>query len=285
LKNLKRRDFLRILALGIIGVRFSPEVLAQSLQIPLPSFSEDIDHYIKDYLHKMEHFNRSHKDDIRVSTSDYATFRSTVKRLRRLQQFIGYGNFQILSIDEGLGLARKYPEVGNFTRKELEFLEKIFYSEALEYGFFGQKPLDQITFRIKDNEVIKVPNSGNFLFKELAHETFMKIKQQLGDKVVLTSGVRGVMKQFLLFMDKAYKNRGNLSLASRSLAPPGYSFHGIGDFDVGQTGLGADNFTQRFTATDVYKRLCDLGYLTLRYPEKNLLGVRFEPWHIKINTS
>jgi len=92
------------------------------------------------------------------------------------------------------------------------------------------------------------------------------------------------MKQFLLFLNKVYICNGNLSLASRSLAPPGYSFHGNGDFDVGQAGLGAFNFTDRFTDTEVFKRLSELGYLKLRYPKGNPLGVRYEPWHIKVNT-
>ena len=91
------------------------------------------------------------------------------------------------------------------------------------------------------------------------------------------------MKQFLLFLNKVYDSNGNLSLASRSLAPPGYSFHGNGDFDVGQVGYGALNFTGRFTETEVYKKLSERGYLKLRYPQDNMLGVRYEPWHIKIN--
>jgi len=95
--------------------------------------------------------------------------------------------------------------------------------------------------------------------------------------------VRSVIKQFLLFLNKAYESEANLSLASRSLAPPGYSFHGIGDFSVGQFGLGADNFTERFTTTPVYKRLNEQGYVRIRYPLDNLLGVRFEPWHIKVD--
>ena len=92
------------------------------------------------------------------------------------------------------------------------------------------------------------------------------------------------MKQFLLFLNKAYQNDGNISLASRSLAPPGYSFHGAGDFDVGQVGFGAANFTALFTTTPIYKRLSEIGYLMLRDPEENLLGMRFGPWHIKITT-
>jgi LAS superfamily LD-carboxypeptidase LdcB len=154
--------------------------------------------------------------------------------------------------------------------------------EAVHYGFFGQKPLEKITDRISKNEIVKMPHNGNYLYKGKSLETYEEIKKQVGEDVILTSGIRGVMKQFLLFLNKAYLKEGNLSLASRSLAPPGYSFHGKGDFDVGQLSLGADNFTARFATTEVYQRLCDLGYLKLRYPQDNMLGVRFEPWHIKI---
>jgi len=106
----------------------------------------------------------------------------------------------------------------------------------------------------------------------------------VGRQVILTSGVRGLIKQFLLFLNKAYKSNGNLSLASRSLAPPGFSFHGIGDFDVGQAGFGVANFTERFTTTEVYRKLRYLDYINLRYTQDNLLGVRFEPWHVKMNS-
>ncbi len=77
---------------------------------------------------------------------------------------------------------------------------------------------------------------------------YHKIKKDVGENVILTSGLRSVTKQFMLFLNKAYHNDSNLSLASRSLAPPGYSFHGVGDFDVGQVGFGASNFTEKFTA-------------------------------------
>ena len=111
---------------------------------------------------------------------------------------------------------------------------------------------------------------------------YTKIKNEIGDNLVLTSGVRSVVKQMHLFLSKASKYEGNLSLASRSLAPPGYSFHGIGDFDVGHIKLGARNFTDAFAETDEFKKLIDLGYIDIRYPKDNKLGVRFEPWHIKV---
>jgi LAS superfamily LD-carboxypeptidase LdcB len=129
---------------------------------------------------------------------------------------------------------------------------------------------------------VKVPYSGTYLHRGTSVEVFRRIEKKIGEELVLTSGVRSIMKQFLLFLDKAYKNDGNLSLASRSLAPPGYSFHGIGDFDVGQRGFGINNFTAHFTGTTVYSKLLEHGYLALRYPDENLLGVRFEPWHIQV---
>jgi len=98
----------------------------------------------------------------------------------------------------------------------------------------------------------------------------------------LTSGIRSVVKQMHLFLSKVLQTDGNLSQASRSLAPPGYSYHGIGDFDVGQAGFGADNFTARFAGTQAFKKLHSLDYVDIRYTNGNKLGVRFEPWHIKV---
>ena len=279
---MKRREFLKMLAVSIIGGGIAPEVLASMSSLPRADMPGRTDDHIKDYLHKMKYFNKPHKDDILIGRRDYRTFESTVKRLRRLQSYVGHGNFQVLSFDDGLRVARYSARVGKFSRAELNLLEMIFNEDSARYGFFGQKPLKKITDRVAKKNIVKVPYAGNYLYKGLPLETYRKIQKQVGDQVILTSGIRGVMKQFLLFLNKVYKHNRNLSLASRSLAPPGYSFHGIGDFDVGQVGFGVKNFTEQFTATEVFKRLNDLGYLILRYPQNNLLGVRFEPWHVKL---
>ena len=282
---MKRRDFLKIMAIGVLGWGITPEVLAQNIEILKKSPSENLDDHVNDYLNKMQYFNEPHNDDVQVDSGLYKVFASTVMRFNRLQQIVGHGNFQILGFDDGLKIAKKYSQVGKFSKVEIRFMEMIFYSEAQRYGFLGQKPMNELTDRIKIKEVIKVPNTGNYLYKGLPLETFEKIKQHLGEQVVLTSGIRGIMKQFQLFLNKASKYNGNLSIASRSLAPPGYSFHSNGDFDVGQAGFGAANFTERFANTEVYKKLNELGYLKLRYPQKNLIGVRFEPWHIQVSTN
>jgi hypothetical protein len=195
---------------------------------------------------------------------------------------VGHGNFHLLSFDDGLAIARNYSKVGRFTKQELAFFERVFYTDSAIYGFWGEKPIHNMTTRIKKKEVVKIPKSGNYLYRGAPQKMYEKVRKQVGDKLYLTSGIRGVVKQFYLFLNKANKNKGNLSLASRSLAPPGYSFHGIADFDVGQIGYGSLNFTSSFTETEVFKRLDDLAYVSIRYPENNLKGVRFEPWHIKV---
>ncbi len=281
---MKRRDFLKTAIGLVIGGGFVPEVLAGSRVTSRIIIPEKYDSYIKDYLHKMQNFDGHHQEDVWLDRRQFQLLRSCVKRFKRLQRTVGHGNFYLLNFDAAIRVARNYPRVGRFSKEELNFLEMIFYVDATAYGFFGEKPLKNLTSRIQRRKVTKVPYTGNYLYKGLPMETYKKIKQHLGNKVILTSGVRSVIKQFLLFLNKAYKNNGNLSLASRSLAPPGYSFHGIGDFDVGQIGYGADNFTERFTTTEVYRKLAELGYVKIRYMRDNLLGVRFEPWHIKVNS-
>ena len=282
---MRRRDFLKAVTAGVLlsGVDpFSFVSAAQLFPPPRPLSQSDLDSHIKDYLHKMENFDAPHSGDVILDKKQLPLLNACVSRLKRLQDMAGHGNFTILSFDDALAIARRYSEVGDFTKEELDFLESIFYSDSAIYGFWGEKPIDKITTRIKEKEVISIPETGNYLYKGAPQEMYEALKKKVGDKLYLTSGIRGVVKQFLLFLDKADSNNGNLSLASRSLAPPGYSYHGIADFDVGQVGYGALNFTSRFTNTEVFKKLEDLEYVSIRYPRNNLKGVRFEPWHIKV---
>jgi len=281
---MRRRDFLKAVVGVVVAAGFASEVLAEVAKIPPTNRSENYDAHIKDYLHKMRNFNVHHDGDIRLERREFDLLKSCARRFERVQRTVGHGNFYLLSLDEAISIARSYSRVGEFARAEMDFLEMIFYFDASHYGFFGNKPVKNITDGVKRREVVKIPYTGNYLYKGMPLQTYKKIIRGVGDGVVLTSGVRSVIKQFLLFLNKACESEGNLSLASRSLAPPGYSYHGISDFDVGQAGLGADNFTERFTATSVYQRLNEQGYVRIRYPMDNLLGVRFEPWHIKVDS-
>lgn len=282
---MKRRDFLKALTAGVLLSGVVPDSLfAASRLMPQPqNLSQNgLDDYIKDYLYKMRNFDQPHPDDIHLEKDLLPVLRSCVARLTRLQRTVGHGNFHLLGFDEGLAIARNYSRVGEFSRQELDFLERIFYTDSATYGFWGDKPISSMTSRINRKDVVKIPRTGNYLYKGHPHKMYEKVRKHVGDKLYLTSGIRGVVKQFLLFLNKTHKNRGNLSLASRSLAPPGYSFHGIADFDVGEIGYGALNFTGSFTATEVFKKLDDLDYISIRYPKNNFKGVRFEPWHIKV---
>lgn len=240
------------------------------------------DKELKDYLHIMENFDTPQSTDIILAPEKLVLLDSTLNRLRRVQRTVGHGNYCSISLDYALKIASNYSSVGSFTKPETDFMEYIFNYEASLYGFYGEKPVKKLTATISDKDLIKIPRTGNYLYRGEPHKKYLKIKKELGRNVYLTSGVRSIMKQFILFLSKVSANKGNLSLASRSLAPPGYSFHAVGDFDVGERGLGAANFSSRFADTSTCARLRELGYLKLRYPRNNLLGVRFEPWHIKV---
>jgi len=255
---------------------------AQKQSIASVSDFSGHDDAVRDYLYKMRHYDQTFETDIIVDPSKQAMFTSILKRLSRLQLYVGHGTFYILSMDEARAYAHRSP-VGSFPRAELLYLESVFNTDAKEYGFQDQKPLSDFTAQIGRKSVIKVPRMGNYVYRGPAEKRWKEIQRLLGRDVVLTSGIRGIVKQFHLFFAKTNNNAFNLSLASRSLAPPGYSFHGIGDFDVGQRGFGLRNFSTEFMESRVYKELSQRGYISLRYPRDNFLGVRFEPWHVKVD--
>lgn len=240
------------------------------------------DFHIKDRLLKKRQFDKNYTEDVFLNKRQLTLLEISVNRLKRLQQIVGYANFSLLDFDQAIKLSKTYSKIGAFSKQELDFFEMLFYSQVKAYGFMGKKPIQTITGKINKYKVKKIPYTGNYLYRGKPMERYEKIIKEVGSDVILTSGVRSVMKQFLLFLNKTLSSDGNLSRASRSLAPPGYSFHGVGDFDVGQKGYGVHNFTERFTHTNVYKKLTDLGYVKFRYERDNDLGVRFEPWHIEV---
>jgi len=240
------------------------------------------DAHVKDYLTKIRHPNVPHKNDIYLKPEQLQPLETVVAKFGKIQATVGHGNFCVLGFEEALRIAGEFPQIGKFTSPELDFLEMIFHRNADDYGFKGEKLLVTLGQIIKKRDVFKVPSSGNFLFKEESLKKYERVKMDLGPDLVLTSGIRGIPKQFLLFLNKAYHHDGNLSLASRSLAPPGYSFHATGDFDVGQKGFGGGNFSEQFVTTPVFKMLASEGFVKCRYERDNMLGVRYEPWHIKL---
>ncbi len=264
------------------GMFFGSAIAGASPNIVLAAPAAEHTEEVADYLSKIKNYNKHFVDDVVLTGHRYKLLVSSVKRLKRLQRMVGYANFSLLSFDSALRYARNYSRIGRFTKAEIDFLEEIFYTDANKYGFYGEKVSTKLTEGIPSRDTIKMPHTGNFLFRGDSVRLYQKIRRDVGKSIVLTSGVRGIVKQMYLFLSKAVRSDGNLSMASRSLAPPGHSFHGLGDFDVGKVGYGYRNFRIDFAETDEFKRLEELGYIRIRYHEKNPFGVRFEPWHIKV---
>ena len=238
-----------------------------------------------EYQKKMRTFQKLHPDDCYVSPDQQPLLKKCVERLKRVYRTVGHTNFYLLGVDDALKLAHGYQRIGAFTRVEIEYLESIFHEDAVSYGFYGKKQIADFTYQIPRKQVARIPHTGNYLYTGRPVALYQRLHRDIGSKAILTSGVRGIIKQSYLFLEKVQSSQGNLSLASRSIAPPGYSYHGIGDFDVGQIGLGPDNFSARFIHSKVFKTLLSLDYVCLRYTEDNPFGVRFEPWHVMVKSS
>jgi hypothetical protein len=235
-----------------------------------------------DYFERMRRFDTDQPGDLYLDEGQLRVAGAVLERLEGVQRHVGFGRFNVLGMDGLLRAGRESSRVGEPPRQELDFIEGLFEADARRYGFMGEKVLPRLSAEVPWDDIEKVPGSGQYLYRGRSLDAYREVAGSIGEDLVLTSGVRGVIKQLHLFLNKALICDGNLSRASRSLAPPGYSFHGIGDFDVGQKDLGRANFTRAFAETDVYRQLLERGYATLRYPEDNLLGVRYEPWHIRV---
>lgn len=222
------------------------------------------------------------KKDIFLDENYLIEFVNVKDKLKLIQRHVGYGNFNILSFDEMLKIARYSNSINKFTKKELEFLESIFYYNPSSHGFYGERVSKKITDKINKRDVSKIPKTGHYLFKGEPQKIYNRLKDDIGGSLVLTSGVRSIVKQTKLFLDKIDSVDGNLSIASKSLAPPAYTYHSIADFDVGKKGFGHANFTPRFAFTPEFLKMRKLKYVDMRYTINNKDGVRYEPWHVKV---
>ncbi len=221
-------------------------------------------------------------DSVWISDKEVPIFLSIAKKIELIKRWVGNGNFNILSYDDMLKTAKYHSSIGKFTPIELAFMEKIFYQNPDTHGFYGKKTVPHITTKINKRDVVKIRHTGHYLFRGHSKESYKRVIGDVGRSLYLTSGVRGVPKQMNLYFNKIKRTGGNISLASRSLAPPAYSYHSIGDFDVGKKGWGYKNFTVSFITTKEFWKLRRLSYISMRYTVNNKDGVRFEPWHVKI---
>lgn len=221
--------------------------------------------------------------DVVLSAVELALLTRTSKRIVAVREFVGFGNFNLISWDDLLAFARNIPSIGAFSADEIDLMESMFATDAATLGFLGERTGHQITEAIPRDEVVRIPRSGHFLRMGQSQELFEKMQSQVGETLILTSGIRGIPKQFDLFFDRVRRTEGNLTQAAHSLAPPGYSFHAIEDFDVGKYGLGLANFSAAFAETELFEKLQRMPEVRIRYEQNNRFGVRFEPWHIRVS--
>jgi len=79
-----------------------------------------------------------------------------------------------------LYFARNYEEIGAFDPAELAFMEEIFFNDATDYGFFGEKVNPELTHRINQNEVEKIGGSGHYLLKGDSLNQYQLIHKDVG---------------------------------------------------------------------------------------------------------
>lgn len=231
-----------------------------------------------------DNINITHKsrNDIYLSKNDFVTLTTLNARLKRVKKHVGYANFNTISFNDVLFFARNYSSIGKFTQDEISLIERLFYEDPSKYGFYGNKTCFDLNNKISKKDIVKIPRSGHYLFKGKPLKDYTRMKQDIGKKIILTSGIRNTMKQLSLYCNKIYKLNGNITLASHSIAPPAYSYHTISDFDLGKKGWGKMNFTKKFATTKEFRKMTKLNYISMRYTIDNKEGVRYEPWHVKV---
>lgn len=223
------------------------------------------------------------KNNDKILTKDeFVLLKSINKKIKSVRSHVGFGNFNLIDFDQMLKVAKYLKKEDKFSKLDIAFMEEFFYKDASEFSFYGKRTCNKIDEKISKKDVVKIPKTGHYLFVDKSLEDYERILKDVGNTLFLTSGVRSVVKQMSLFFDKIITCDANITKASHSIAPIGYSYHSLGDFDVGKIGWGAKNFTASFARTKEFWALTKLPYISMRYTINNLDGVRFEPWHIKI---
>jgi LAS superfamily LD-carboxypeptidase LdcB len=117
-------------------------------------------------------------------------------------------------------------------------------------------------------------------FQRLNHH----MKKQIDRTLVIQSGYRSPTYQLFLFLYNLQANNWDTKRTLSTVALPGYSEHGSArqaiDLKPRHTDLPAGEYD--FSKTQEYEWLLwhanDFGF-TLSYPEGNVTGTDFEPWH------
>ncbi len=118
---MERRAFLSLLGTATVASA-SPAILPMEELSYLTCVA-----FRNDYL--------SQKKEIILTSKELKPISNLSHKLEMTRKTVGFGRFNLLSIDEMLYVGRNYSKVGEFTRAEMELLESLFYEKASQYDF------------------------------------------------------------------------------------------------------------------------------------------------------
>ena len=232
-----------------------------------------------DYFSRMIAADQPYDGDRYLEPSELAIAREVIDRLRTVGAHVGHGRFNTLGFERVFKVASDLPSA-RFSVPQIRFMRALFGRSNAFFDYRGARVSEDFLAHHDPEDLVHYPEDGDYLIDGQPSRRFDALKQNLGNSLTLLSGYRGHPKQMLLYLDKVVASDGNLSLASRNRAPAGYSYHFSGDFDIGERRLGDANFSRQFLKSPVYQATLQSDEWAQRYPHHNVLGVRFEPWHI-----
>lgn len=220
--------------------------------------------------------------DYILTKPELISLKSLDKKIGVVFRHIGYKKSNIINYYDFIKELNASKGLTPLTKNEKEIFDKIYYMDAKEFGFKGARVSSSYKKFIKKEDLIDV-GSGHYLYRGKSYRLYEQISRDTNDTIMITSGFRNVLKQFYIFTMRVIKLKGDMTKAKDLIAPPAYSYHYHGDFDIGVVGMGIDNFTSKIIEYKEYQKLIDLGTISIRYTKYNKIGVKYEPWHIKIN--
>ena len=110
-----------------------------------------------------------------------------------------------------------------------------------------------------------------------------------GIDLIILSGFRSIKLQNEIFYNnKSLRNQIAIERA-RVSAPPGYSEHATGfAIDIGEKDSPATDFEISFASTETFrwlKKNAARYHFILSFPESNVQGISYEPWHWRFEGS
>ena len=73
-------------------------------------------------------------NDIYLLRDEWVLLTSVNSRLKRVKRHVGFANFNLISLHDVLFYARNYSQIGTFTKKEIAFIDKLFYEDPTKIG-------------------------------------------------------------------------------------------------------------------------------------------------------